>query len=373
MLTDGQVRQLAKFDGHGAPVLSLYLDLDPARQVRHSYRIALEDLVNGARESLDKRTREALTNEVSRLEEWLDGHEPAGRGLVAFSCATQGLQETHELPVHVEDHLSFEPRPDVGPLLELIDENERYAVALVDKQRARLFTVFLGEIEESDEIFDYVPPKTDQGGLSQSHFQRHHELHVLWHLKHVAQHLTELFRRRSFDRLIIAGHEEAMSELKTLLPRALARRVAAEIPADTQASEHDILEKSLEVERGIEQEGEEHLLDYLLEVAGSGGRAIVGRQSTLEALYLDEVRTLVASAGLAIPGSDCPNCRWLEPGTPPNAACSKCGTAVRPVHDLVHAVMTRAVELGGTVESVHGDAARRLEERGGLGALLRFR
>jgi len=33
-----------------------------------------------------------------------------------------------------------------------VDEYERYAVAVVDKERARLFTVFLGEIEEMEEF-----------------------------------------------------------------------------------------------------------------------------------------------------------------------------------------------------------------------------
>jgi len=41
------------------------------------------------------------------------------------------------------DHLAFEPQPDVAPLLDVLDEHERYAVAVVDKAKARLFTVFL--------------------------------------------------------------------------------------------------------------------------------------------------------------------------------------------------------------------------------------
>jgi len=46
---------------------------------------------------------------------------------------------------------------------------------------------------------------------------------------------------------------------------------------------------------------------------------------------------------------------------------------MKPEHDLYHAAARRALEQAGSVEVVHGDAARRLHEKGGgLGALLRF-
>ena len=39
---------------------------------------------------------------------------------------------------------------DVARLLEILDDHERYAVGPVRRRRARLFTLFLGEIEEMD-------------------------------------------------------------------------------------------------------------------------------------------------------------------------------------------------------------------------------
>jgi len=44
-----QIEQLEAFDAQGARVLSVYLDLDPASQIRRSYRIAFEDLVKALR------------------------------------------------------------------------------------------------------------------------------------------------------------------------------------------------------------------------------------------------------------------------------------------------------------------------------------
>ena len=223
MLSEEQIDQLAAFDGRDARVLSVYLDLDPATQVRRSYEIALEDLIKTARARLDDASaREAFETEAARVQTWLDSEKPRGKGLAVVSCSPRNLWRADFLAVRVMNHLAFEPTPDVAPLLRIVDEYERYAVAVVDKETARLFTVFAGEIEAVETFEDYVPPHHKQGGPSQANMQRHHEAHVFRHLKRVAERLTQLRRKRSFDRLVIAGPVEATSELRRILPRALA-------------------------------------------------------------------------------------------------------------------------------------------------------
>lgn len=373
MRTPEQITELEAFDGGGERVLSVYLDLDPRRQAKHAYLVVLEDLTKEVRSRLDRKERAAFEVDLALVREWLDAHAPPhGNGVALFSSTPRKFFQAHWLPVRVQDHLAWDFTPDVAPLLEVADEYERYAVALVAMNRARLFTVFMGAIEESDALKDNeVPSKHHQGGLSQSHFQRHHDLHVLWHLKRVAGRLAALFRRRPFDRLILAGPEEVTSELRPLLPDALARRVAAVVPLETSANEREILEKTLEIEAKVKREAEERLLQELFETAEAGGRATRGLAPTLEALWLGEVRTLLVADGAEVTGSECPNCDRLEPGDV--VTCPACGSAMRPVHDVIHRAMARTIEQAGRVEVVHGDAARRLLEAGGMGALLRFR
>jgi peptide chain release factor subunit 1 len=371
MLTPEHIAELEAFDAGEARVLSVYLDLDPARRVRRAYQVVFDDLVKEASARLADPSRADLLRETSGVRAWLGDREPPGKGLALFSCSSPALWQVHALAVRIRDHLAFEPHPDVAPLLELVDEYERYAVALVDKERARLFTVFLGEIEEIDAFQDSVPAKHDQGGISQAKYQHHHDVHVHWHLARVARGLAELLRRRWFDRLVLAGPQEATSELRRRLPRMLAHRLAGVIPAALSASDAEILEKTLAIERQVERQVEERLLEELFDRAAPGGRATVGVVPTLDALWADVVRTLVVADGLHLSGSECANCGRLElPGT---ARCPACGKAMRPVHDLLHRAMARALEQAGTIEVVHGDAARRLVEAGGgLGALLRY-
>ena len=96
------------------------------------------------REGLGKSARTELDEEIARVREWLETETPGGRGVAIFSCAPRDLWEAYRLPEVDRDELTFGPVPHVAPLLDIVDDYERYAVALVDKERARLFTVVHG-------------------------------------------------------------------------------------------------------------------------------------------------------------------------------------------------------------------------------------
>ena len=371
VLTREQIEQLENFDVQDACVLSLYLSQPPASQVEHSYKTVFQDLVHEMRDRLDEPQRSQFTAEVNRITDWLEARQPQGKSLAVFSCAPRGLWQAHDLAVDLADHLAFQSRPYLEPLLDVLDEYERYAVVLVDKEKARLFTVFLGAIEESQALRDFVPGKHDKGGPAQANFQRHHDAHVYRHLKRVAEYLAEIFRRRPFDRLILAGPEEATSELKRLLPRALAHRLVATSPGEIFATPAEILERTLEIERQVERSVEQRLLDELFERAAAGARATYGVRQTLDALWLGKVQTLVVAEGVRAEGSECSNCARLEPGS--LAECPACAHPMVCVPDLMERAVERALDQAGSVEVVHGEAARHLHESGGgLGAFLRY-
>lgn len=374
MLTPEEIDRLESFDGHDAMVLSAYLDLDAARRIKRSYLIAFEDLIKAMREKVTEGlAREQLAHEAARAREWLESRELSGKGLALLACSPKNFWSTYVLAVRVREHVAFERRPDVAPLFELVDEYERYAVAHVEKNAVRLFSVYLGDIEDSMALADpLVPAKHDQGGLSQLKYQHHHDTHVDWLLKRAAQGLTELHRRRRFGRLILTGPEEATSALRRLLPRPLARLVVAVAPVQASAGDAEILRATLEVERRLEREAEERLLKELLDLAGPAGRTILGVVPTLDALWADMVQILVVADGFHATGSECANCGRLElEGV---ETCPSCGKAMSPLHEVLHRAMGRAREQAASVEIVHGAAARLLQETGGgLGAFVRYR
>ena len=372
MLSWEQLEELERFDGAGARVLSLYLNLESQRHATRSDRIEFKNLVKELSETLTKSERHNLSREADRVAEWLDRHNQRhGLGMFVFSCTPRNLWLTQFVNVPVSDHLAFDVRPDIAGLLELLDEYERFAVALVSKDKARIFTVFAGAIEEMDVFKDDVPGKIDAGVLKQSKIERHHDLHVMWHLRKVVAHLSKLQLRRNFDRLIIMGPVEATTELQRNLPRVLKTRVAAIVPADEDATQAEILEQALEVERRIEADAEERLVGEVIETARSGARATCGVDATLEALWAGDIRTLLIAQGVALTGTECSNCGRLHRGT--LSICSSCGALTHGLPDFSHSLAGRVVGQGGRVEVVHAAAAERLNNEGeGLAAFLRF-
>jgi peptide chain release factor subunit 1 len=276
------------------------------------------------------------------------------------------------LPVAVPDRLSFESHPLITPLLSLLDDLERYVVALVDKESARLLTVFESRIESVEAFSDDVPGKHDQGGPAQARLQRHHDDHVLQHVKRVVQRLSEGLRQREFDRLILAGPEEATARVRERLPHELARRLVGTVPAEMFATDADILQKTLEIEQRAERESEEGLATTVIDAAKSNGPGACGITATLEAVWLRQVLRLVLADGLTAAGSECPVDGRLYPDPP--GPCPMCGAETLPVGDIVDRAAQLTLEQDGEVEIVHGEAAQRLRDAcDGMGAALRFR
>lgn len=368
-----QLDRLAAFEPGPFPVVSLYLNLqadgrgkanvDPFLKKEFAERLR----TYGA----EAPERGSLENDRQKIVELVDSRSASANGLVVFSSSGADLFEAIQLSAPIDEHKLFiNDRPHLYPLAKLMDQYPRYLVLLADTHSARIFVIAVNAVERTERIENPKTKHHKMGGWSQARYQRHHEAHVYSHLKTVAQRLADLHRRRRFERLILAGPEEAATELQRVLPRMLARRVVAVIPADIDAGVREILGKTLAVERRIEREEEERLLRQLVDLAGPGGRSVLGVRPTLVALWADLVQTLVVAQGARGEGAECPNCERLDPGRVER--CPTCGSTMRHVHDVFHRAAQRAVERAGRAEIVYGDAERRLLELGGgLGALLR--
>jgi len=91
---------------------------------------------------------------------------------------------------------------------------------------------------------------------------------------------------------------------------------------------------------------------------------------TLRALSMSSVMTLVVADGAGVPGVECFACRLLEPTA--RDRCVACGGPMEPTRNVVHRAMAHAIGQNASVQVVHGDAATRLHEYEGVGAILRF-
>jgi peptide chain release factor subunit 1 len=360
----------------GSPVLSVYLDVDQSKAVnlnRH-FEVALKAMLRSIKTQLDEAQAKHFAADAERVEEFVSSIEPQKKSVVTFSDVSGNLFWAREINAPVRNDARWSNTAYILPLLELLDEYERYGVALVDKERARLFTVFMGEIEEHREAFApaevrHIKTTGTDHMLSQMHFQRKAEMHVRWNLKYVAELFDKLVDRYGFDRLVLAGPVEAVSELYHLLPKRLCARVVGRFHLPVNANEREVLAETLKIEEQVERQQETQLVEEL--IAGDPGKPVrLGLDPTLLALIEKRIWRLVYADGFRPRGGECGNCSTLYSRT--DGACDYCTGTVQPVADLVERIVERVLESDGKVEEVKGEAADRLRRAGGIGAILRF-
>ena len=137
-----------------------------------------------------------------------------------------------------------------------------------------------------------------------------------------------------------------------------------------RATPAEVLASVQEVERDLERDEERELLRHLEEHRGRGTAAF-GPHEVLEAVVQQRAYVLVVDPRVAVEGGRCERCGLLSLSPEPTA-CSACGGPVRAVSDLVEVLAEHVESQGGRVEEVRGPAADRLEELGGIAALLRY-
>jgi peptide chain release factor subunit 1 len=360
-----------------SPVLSVYVDTDQSNvvNVNRAFEVVFKNMLRDIKQPEDKEKQNQLKDDAELVLRFLDDYRDTKRALVVFSDASENFFWVRELSVNVSNSLVWHAKPFVRPLLELMDEHERYGVVLTDRRHARLFTIFLGAIEEQKEAFaqadvTHLETTGTDHIRSQMNFQRKADLHARWHLKEVAQSMMKLAAKHEFDRLILAGTVEATSELQGLLPKALRARVVRKIALPIEANTALVLEETLKIEEEVERRREVDLVEQLITAAHKKQKAALGIEETLLALQEWRVWQLVYTEGFNVRGSQCTNCEALLANE--SDPCAYCGQPVGAVNDLIQLAAERVFDLGGKVEQVRGPAAARLKEAGSIGAILHF-
>ena len=244
MLSHKELTRLAALKSEDG-ILSTYIKVDPQLMYDRGHPLAQ---FKGAVKRFTRRANNArrlatLEREKERVLRFLEGWEPSGRGLVIFSCQPAEIWEVLSLDVPVPSFVDADTTTNTAFLVRVLDEYPRFVVALVQRDRARIYIAEQRSARERAEITSGVPGRHDQGGSAQARFERHIEFLALEHLKKVADELEQLYYERPFNRLAVGGTEEAVKELVKTLPQQLSRRVIGTFAVDFK---HETEEAMLE-------------------------------------------------------------------------------------------------------------------------------
>jgi hypothetical protein len=374
-ITRDRLRRLADVKPERGRVLSVFLNLDPTQFATPAARsTAITSVLTEAAhrvedaEGLDHDEREALKADVNRVREALNAGDIAHNGtraVAVYACGPADLLEVIALRRPVDSAVVLERSPHVEPLIADAD-SERWCVVLANRRNARLFVGDGGGLEETDRVEDDVHSQHDQGGWSQSRYQRGVEKEKDDHLVHVADVAFSLYKRRGFDRLLIGAPEELVNDLKGKLHPYLRERIVGRVHLDVENSSLDDVKGAAGT--AIEdwsRKCERDALDRLAEGVGRGGRGAAGLASVLEALNEQRVEILLVGENLRTEGGRDPDTGMLYAGDH--------GPQDQPLErseNIVEPAIEKAIEQSAKVIKVrhHDD----LGPLGGIGAVLRY-
>jgi peptide chain release factor subunit 1 len=192
--------------------------------------------------------------------------------------------------------------------------------------------------------------------------------HVHLHLKHTAEVLWTYYKKEPFDRLIIGGSVEVLTDFDRCLHSYLQQRIAGRISLDINAPIKPVLEESMKIEAGIERAAEAKLVAKLLEGFQTQQYCVTGLSDTLLALQEDKVHTLVLSDGFKRSGYKCDNCGYFNID---NGNCSFCSQKMVTIPDIIEEAVKLAVKQNCEIEYVVNHPI--MPELGNIGAVLRFK
>jgi peptide chain release factor subunit 1 len=371
MISHKEIERLANLKSDQG-ILTAYLRIDPRlRFVRQQAAAQFKGALKAAQRRIQGgRWKDALERESAHVLNFLANREPAGRGMVIFSCRPEGLWENLQLEVPLPSVVDVDTTTKTGILAETLEALPRFVVAVLQRNKARIYIAEQGRSQQQLQIATEVPGQHDQGGWSQMRFQRHIDFHVAEHLKTVADELKKLAEARPF-KLALGGTEETVDEMLKTLSEPIARSVIGRFPVDYKHdSEQQILQRAELLLQKQEQFEESQLVDQLFDAAKSQMQGVLGVEPTLSALIEEKVRTLLLVDGLAVEGSVCTRCDYFSAHQ--FTACPLCGANAER-RDITDRAVEKAILTGAAAEVVSSSETRdRLLAEGGLGALLRY-
>jgi transposase-like protein len=354
--------------------LTVYLDIDQNKQSnrKRGYVVQADALLkdlrarHGRSQRLDSATNQAL--------ELVRSMRPRGKAALVVVHPETDLGEVHQVRLPIVASAHWRRGAFLRPIVEAMDEHERYGVVLTDNKRARLFTVHMGELEEHEDLFSETSQRTRALGSDQMRAQkrhdRRHDEEVASHAKKVIDALHDLALRTPFDRLIVAGPTKAAGQVVRLLPKRLRGKLMETVSMRVGASKKEVLNKILAVQGRMEREQEAVLVEGVLAELHDGGKAVAEFASVLDAVNQGRVWKLVYSKGLKVDGGECRDCGAYSPHAV--GPCVYCGGDVQPLSHCLDRLSQSVFEMGGQVEVVDGPAAEHLLPHGSIAALLRY-
>lgn len=366
MLGERDLRELLSYKAQH-PVLSVYLNTDPAEGNADAYKLRLRTMLKDIELRSDA---DAVEHFVNQEYDW------SGKSIAIFSCEPESYFRAFSLAVPIRDRIRISDQPHVKPLANLLDVYGGYGVALIDKQGARLFYFHLGELREQAGVMGEEVRKTKRGGSSQYHGRRggvagqtnYVEELADRNMKGAADYAARFFAENHVRRVLLGGTEDNLAQFRVHLPKIWQSLIVGTFPMSMTAGEPEVLERAMSIVREEDRRREVELVDTVITAAAKGKEGVIGLEETLGVARAGRVMTLLIAVGFRSPGYHCLGCGYVT--VQELGRCPFCGSEMAKIHDAAEMAVRHVMQSGGEVEFV--EHAPALEKAGNIAALLRY-
>ncbi len=374
MISKSDLERILQRSESERPVLSLFLDMsvDNSNKRHHQLFINQKRTQFGELAGDDPAVDSTeLDQALERVEGWLvDGFQEENRGVVAYAEVGGDYFEALQFPVPISNRMVVSDKPVIGPLAQVIESYHHHGVVLLDREHARILSVYLGTLLDEfvirSEPID-TPHDVQAGGYSQSRYQRRKREEMKHFFREFVKEVEEFNRRYSPDDLVILGTDENVARFREYLSEPLLQKLVYTGPMSIDEQTSEILtrlEPHLQAERDREAR---EILHQVRDRVANDYLAIAGVQGTLTALQEGKVDTLVLSRDHQRDGTRCGQCGFVFARD--LRSCPYCGSEALAAVDAVEEMVRMAEGQGVTIEFVEPGT---VDDLRGVGALLRF-
>jgi peptide chain release factor subunit 1 len=376
-MTREQIRELAEFHDAKSCAVSFYFQPSTPRNKAHKEdTILIKDLAREAMRSLEsKENKDCARADIERIVRLsADLRSNGTHAKAVFASAAHHIWREFDLPPTLASTQVFIDRYfHLKPLAHLLGASPLLAIVLLDRHRARIFDLRLGELTEREDLFHPVPRRGRSDGFAGyegGHAQRRVEDEVRQHFKNIAENVKELMERGVFEKWILACQDSHRplfeSQLHPYVSQALIGRFHADL---AHASRDEIRNHAQQIADKWQNERRHELVAQVLSNARSNGRGVSGLRRVLRSLELGEVQTLLIGENLQAHAVECSGCGHIDAHLV--SYCPACGRATQEIVDVGEAILPWIVRRD--IETFYVKSDSEFDKVGNIAALLRFR
>jgi peptide subunit release factor 1 (eRF1) len=381
-MTREQIRELAVFHDSKSCAVSFYFQPSTPRNKAHKEdAILIKDLAREALHRLESQGTEGKTkrdaaradiDRVVRLSGELRSNGTHAKAV--FACAAQNVWHEYDLPATLPGTQLFVDRYfHLKPMAHLLGAFPRLGIVLVDRHKARIFDLRLGELTEREGLFQPLSRKgrsDGYAGYDGGHAQRRVDDEALHHFKAVAQVLKDSLEKGVFEKWILGCQDTHRSQLEPHLHPYASQALLGRFAADVGHITNDQIRTHAEqiVERW-QSDRRRELANEAVSRARSHARGVTGLRRVLRSLELGEVQTLLIGENFQAHAVECSGCGHLDAHLV--NFCPACGRPTQEVVDVGEAVLPWVIRRDIEMFYVKDDPE--FDKVGNIAALLRFR